>query len=69
MSSLNPRWLSIEMAFADAAVNNWPEELKKSFEAASTTFHRATDKEEARKAPPDSDIDGLLHRPRAVGAI
>jgi hypothetical protein len=40
MATLNPRWLSIEMADADAAINSWPTDLRKSYEAAAENFHR-----------------------------
>ncbi len=55
MTTLNPRWLSIEMADADATVNKWPVDLKKSFEAAAQNFRRGVESESRSEAsdPPD----------------
>jgi hypothetical protein len=53
MTSLNPRWLSIELASVDIAVSNWPTDLRKSFEASASGFHKAVSSEkEGSEQPP-----------------
>jgi hypothetical protein len=55
MEPLNPRWLSIEMARAEAAVGNWPTDLKKSFEAVAFAFRMLGERAAERGICPDQD--------------
>ena len=43
MSSLNPRWLIVEMEAIDATVNNWSAAVSMSYQSLLQTLTRSED--------------------------